>query len=121
VSSVDIFRVLPFGGGILKVELKGSLLKEVLVYGKSKAGTGAYLQRYNADFDTEAKEWKVNGQSITNDKVYSVAFSDYLLKGYDIPFLKVNHKDIIKVYTPTTEEMGNDIRKTIINYLKSLQ
>jgi len=120
INSVDIFRVLPFGGGILKVELKGSLLKEVLAYGKSKAGTGAYLQRYNADFDMNAKEWKVNGQSIDSNKVYNVAFSDYLLKGYDIPFLKPDHKDIIKVYTPTAEEMGNDIRKTIIKYLKSL-
>ncbi len=121
VSSIDIFRVLPFGGGILKVELKGSLLKEILEYGKSKAGTGAYLQRYNADFDTITNEWKINGKSINDDKIYKVVFSDYLLKGRDIPFLKPDNKDIIKIYTPTNEEVGSDIRKTIIKYLKSLK
>ncbi|MCF6347999.1 MAG: bifunctional metallophosphatase/5'-nucleotidase [Flavobacteriaceae bacterium] len=121
INSVDIFRVLPFGGGILKVELKGSLLKEVLDYGKSKAGTGAYLQRYNADFDAKTNEWKINGKPINDDKIYKVAFSDYLLKGRDIPFLKPDNKEIIKIFTPTNEEMGNDIRKTIIKYLKSLK
>jgi len=121
INSVDIFRVLPFGGGILKVELKGSLLKEVLEYGKSKAGTGAYLQRYNANVDTETNEWKVTGKPIDNDKIYKVAFSDYLLKGYDIPFLKPDNKGIINIYTPTKEEITNDIRKTIINYLQSLK
>ncbi len=121
INSVDIFRVLPFGGRILKVALKGSLLKEVLDFGKSKAGTGAYLQRYKADYNTKTDEWKVNGQAIDTNKIYQVAFSDYLLKGRDIPFLKPDNKDIIKVYTPTSEEMTNDIRKTIINYLKSLK
>src|SRR5690606_25749951 len=38
VTPVDIFRVLPFGGGVLKVELTGSLLKEVLDYGKQARG-----------------------------------------------------------------------------------
>jgi 2',3'-cyclic-nucleotide 2'-phosphodiesterase (5'-nucleotidase family) len=121
INSIDIFRVLPFGGGIVKVELKGSLLKEVLEYGKAKAGKGAYLQRYNADFNAETNTWIVNNKSIDADKIYKVAFSDYLLKGYDIPFLKPDNKDVTKVYIPTNEEMGNDIRKTIINYLKSLK
>ncbi len=120
INSVDIFRVLPFGGSILKVELKGRLLKEVLNYGKSKAGTGAYLQRYLAEFDASNKSWIIGGKSIEEDRIYKVAFSDYLLKGYDIPFLKPDHKDVLNIYTPKSEEVGVDIRKTIIAYLKSL-
>src|SRR5690606_3893013 len=38
ITPVDIFRVLPFGGGVLKVELTGSLLIEVLDYGKQARG-----------------------------------------------------------------------------------
>lgn len=121
ITSIDIFRVLPFGGGIVKVTLKGSLLKEVLEYGKSKAGTGAYLQRYNVEFDSKTNTWVVNGQPIDSNKVYKVAFSDYLLKGYDIPFLKPDNKDILDISIPSKEEMGSDIRKTIINYLISLK
>lgn len=117
ITSIDIFRVLPFGGGILKVELKGNLLKEVLDYGKSRAGKGAYLQRYQIE---ENDEWLVDGKPIDPERIYTVAFSDYLLKGYDIPFLKPDHKEVLSVYTPKEDELGVDIRKTVIAYLKSL-
>jgi len=119
INSLDIFRVLPFGGGILKVELKGKLLNEVLDYGRSKAGTGAYLQRYLAKFDTSSSRWLINEKPIEEDRNYTVAFSDYLLKGYDIPFLKPDHKGVLNVYKPAESELGSDIRKTIIAYLKS--
>ena len=50
INSIDIFRVLPFGGPVLKVEMKGSLLKKVLQYGENATGSGAYLQRSNIQF-----------------------------------------------------------------------
>ncbi len=119
VTSMDIFRVLPFGGSVIKVELKGSLLKEVLDYGKMKRGTGAYLQRFNISEDSKG-EWTVGDQSIDPNKVYKVAFSDFLLKGYDIPFLTPENKNVITVYKPAEDEKSYDIRKAIILYLKSL-
>ena len=121
ITGFDIFRVLPFGGGILKVELKGSLLKKVLEYGRLKAGEGAYLQRYNATYNQTTKTWLVNNSKIIDSKIYKVAFSDYLLKGYDIPFLKPDNKDLIKIETPDKKALAGDIRKAIINYLQSLK
>ena len=121
INSIDIFRVLPFGGGILKVDIKGKLLKEVLDYGMSRAGKGAYLQRYLAEFDTDSNTWIINNKPLDIDKIYKVAFSDYLLKGYDIPFLKADNKNIFNVYKPTSSELGSDIRKTIIAYLKFIK
>ena len=50
INSIDIFRVLPFGGPVLKVEMKGSLLKKVLQYGENATGSGTYLQRSNIQF-----------------------------------------------------------------------
>lgn len=50
INSIDIFRVLPFGGPVMKVEMKGSLLKKVLQYGENASGSGAYLQRSNIQF-----------------------------------------------------------------------
>jgi 2',3'-cyclic-nucleotide 2'-phosphodiesterase (5'-nucleotidase family) len=121
ITGFDIFRVLPFGGGILKVKLKGDLLRKVLEYGRLKAGKGAYLQRYLATYNKENKEWLVNNQKIKNNKIYTVAFSDYLLKGYDIPFLKPDNKGVIEVYTPKKTEEASDIRKAIIKYLRTLK
>jgi 5'-nucleotidase, C-terminal domain. len=45
ITPIDIFRVLPYGGSIINVTLKGRLLKRVLDYGVLAKGTGAYLHR----------------------------------------------------------------------------
>jgi 2',3'-cyclic-nucleotide 2'-phosphodiesterase (5'-nucleotidase family) len=119
LSSIDVFRTLPFGGGILKVDIKGNLLKEVLDYGKSKRGTGAYLQRYNVTEGAQG-EWLIAGETIDLNKTYKVAFSDFLLKGYDIPFLTPENEGIITIYKPLKGEKSFDIRNAIILYLKSL-
>ena len=118
ISAVDIFRVLPYGGAILKVKIKGSLLKKVLDYGVKSAGTGAYLQRYNAVLTN--KKWLISGNAIQPQKTYTVAFSDYLLKGFDIPFLSEKNKEVLSIYNPTTTETAFDIRKAVILYLKNL-
>lgn len=121
ITGFDIFRVLPFGGGILKVKMTGKLLKQILDYGESKAGKGAYLQRFNASFNKNTKEWMINNQPIKLNKNYEVAITDYLLKGFDIPFLNSDNKNILSVYTPSKTEVTADIRKVVIHYLKALR
>jgi 2',3'-cyclic-nucleotide 2'-phosphodiesterase (5'-nucleotidase family) len=118
ITAVDIFRVLPYGGAILKVKIKGSLLTKVLDFGISASGTGAYLQRYNAELKSDI--WFVSGKQIQPNKVYTVAFSDYLLKGFDIPFLTKDNPEVLSVYNPEPTESASDIRKATIMYLKTL-
>ncbi|CAA0255353.1 Putative 5'-nucleotidase [Tenacibaculum maritimum] len=116
ITPIDIFKVLPYGGAILKIELKGSLLKKVLDFGAESVGTGAYLQRYNVD--NNKGRWFVQNELIDKNKVYKVAISDYLLKGFDIPFLSEKNKEILRVYQPKLGEKGHDIRSAIIQYFK---
>jgi 2',3'-cyclic-nucleotide 2'-phosphodiesterase (5'-nucleotidase family) len=116
INAVDIFRVLPYGGAILKVKIKGRLLKRVLDYGVLAAGTGAYLQRFNAE--KVGEEWMVKNHPLNINKIYTVAFSDYLLKGFDIPFLNAKNKEVISIYKPKKNEVTFDIRKAVVAYLK---
>jgi 2',3'-cyclic-nucleotide 2'-phosphodiesterase (5'-nucleotidase family) len=119
ITSVDIFRVLPYGGSALKVDMPGSLLGRVLEYGETKGrGKGAYLQRYNAEKVDGV--WRINNKKIVANKMYSVAISDYLLLGFDIPFLTVKAvKDAGgKVYKPKEGELAYDMRKGLIEYMK---
>ncbi|CAL2075152.1 bifunctional metallophosphatase/5'-nucleotidase [Tenacibaculum sp. 190524A02b] len=118
ITAVDIFRVLPYGGDVLKVELKGSLLKKVLDFGEKSSGTGAYLQRFRAE--KQNGNWVINNELINKEKIYKVAFSDYLLKGFDIPFLSEKNPEVISVYKPNKNEIAVDIRKAVIEYLKSI-
>lgn len=122
INGIDIFRVLPFGGSVLEVNIKGKLLKEVLDYGEKAAGTGAYLQRFNAILENGS--WLVQGKPIEENKVYHIAISDYLIKGFDIPMLNENNPMVLKVYKPLesdTTDVRVDIRKTVIAYLKSIK
>ncbi|MDG2492053.1 MAG: 5'-nucleotidase C-terminal domain-containing protein, partial [Flavobacteriaceae bacterium] len=118
ITAVDIFRVLPYGGGVLKVGIKGRLLERVLNYGIEAQGKGAYLQRFNAK--KLDKIWMIKNRPLDKSKTYTVAFSDYLLKGLDIPFLTSNNSGISSVIYPKNKELAFDIRKVVINYLKTL-
>lgn len=120
ITSTDIFRILPFGGSVLQVDLKGSLLKEILEYGIQKSGTGAYLQRYNFSKQSSG-HWRIGTELIVDNEIYSVAFSDFLLKGLDIPFLNPENPAIVKIHYPEENETAGDIRKAIILYLKELK
>jgi len=117
INAVDIFRVLPYGGPILKIDIKGSLLNDVLNYGEKAIGTGAYLQRYNAK--KMGVNWFVNNSVIDPEKTYTIAISDYLMKGFDIPFLKEDNLGVIKVHKPLKTELSFDIRKAVVTYLKN--
>ncbi len=121
ITGVDVFRILPYGGSILKVEMTGKLLEKVLKYGRLTAGKGSYLQRYNIDYDKEKKIWKVQGKPIDKNKIYTVATSDYLLKGLDIPFLKPDNKDVKNIYKPNKDEVAFDVRNAVIRLMKKEQ
>tara|TARA_R110001632_G_scaffold29662_12_gene78617 strand:- start:4275 stop:5780 length:1506 start_codon:yes stop_codon:yes gene_type:complete len=117
INSVDIFRVLPYGGQVLKVDLKGSLLTEILDFGEKAAGTGAYLQMAGVELDTGV--WKIKNKKIVSTKKYTIAITDFLLKGLDIPFLTPKNKGIISIYQPKEDELAYDVRKGVISFMKT--
>ena len=120
ISPVDIFRTLPFGGSVYLVELKGSLLKGVLRYGEEAKGNGAYLQRFGLDLEED--QWKINGRSIDDHQNYWIAMNDYLMLGRDIHFLNEENSGVFNVIRPESDEEKSkrgDVRKTVIDYIKS--
>ena len=119
VRSIDIFRVLPYGGSVYKVKMKGSLLIEVLNFGENASGTGAYLQREKR-ITQENGTWMISGKKIQANKTYTVATIDFLLRGLDIPFLTPDNKGIVSIDQPKEEEMAYDVRKGVIEYMKKL-
>ena len=117
IVAMDWFRALPYGGSAIDVTIKGDLLVQVLDYGKSHEGTGAYLQR-SPNVNFEEGKWKIGNKIIDPKKNYNIVVSDYLLKGFDIPLLKEDAKGIVKVDKPKEGDVNYDIRNAIIAYLK---
>lgn len=121
VTQYDVIRILPFGGKILQIELKGSLLKKIIETGFSQPGSGGYLQYYG--MEQTAAGYKVKGELIDDTRIYNAAVADYLLTGLEqgFSFLKKDNPDIIKVIEPDASDkndLRNDIRFAIINYLE---
>ena len=123
ILAVDIFRVLPFGGNVVEVEMTGGLLGKMLDTGLQNKGTGGYLQWANIRRNDTDTYWLVGDQPIDPKKIYRVATTDFLLTGKEtrMDFFMPGHPDIQQVRRPAgAGDPGWDVRKTVIDYLRNL-
>lgn len=118
ITQYDIVRTLPFGGGVQKVEMKGSLLKKILDAGLGNEGSGGYLQWYK--ISPKNRKWLINGQPLVESRIYAIVISDFLMTGLEanLDFLTNKNPDILKITKPKEGGDAEDIRKLLINYLK---
>lgn len=123
ISQYDIIRALPYGGYIMEVEMKGSLLKQVMAASKGNSGNGGYLQ-HSQKLQFQNGKWQIAGKDIEDEKVYHIALADFLMTGGEanMGFLNKDNPGIIKVYpAPGNQDVRRDIRLAIVEYMKSQQ
>ncbi|MBD2655206.1 bifunctional metallophosphatase/5'-nucleotidase [Synechocystis sp. FACHB-383] len=104
ITQYDIIRILPFGGRVVTVDIRGDLLQKVLTQGEKNRGTGGYLQLAGlAPADIEP------------DKVYRLALMEYLLTGQEVGL------DYLTENTPGLKVIGygRDIRSILVDYLQN--
>jgi 2',3'-cyclic-nucleotide 2'-phosphodiesterase (5'-nucleotidase family) len=122
ITQYDVIRAMPFGGGIREVDMKGSLLLQVLEQGRKNTGIGGYLQSQPTAYNQTTATWTVNNGIINPDKIYRVAMSDFLLTGKEanLAFLTEKNPAIEKVYPAETGATNakSDIRLAIVKYLE---
>lgn len=131
VYELDVVRMLPFGGSISEVEMKGSLLKQMLDTGKSNVGIGGYLQ-LSANITESGGMWKINNQPIDLQRLYKIIMPSFLLTGNEqnMKFLKVSadasgksdNPDIPVVHMPVENDKSDprsDIRLALIKYWRA--
>lgn len=122
VTQYDILRTLPFGGGVKEVDMKGSMLVQILDAGLKNYRTGGYLQ-YNENLhrDDVSGKWMLNGAAVEDTKIYHVAITEFMLTGGEsnLGFLKPDNPAITKVYELPALDIRADIRKVIMYYLEN--
>lgn len=131
LTELDIVRMLPFGGGITEVEMKGSLLRKTLETGLTNKGNGGYLQVNLARRDESSGKWFIGANALDDNKLYRVALPDFLLSGNEsnMGFLKASldangksdNPDIPKIIKPDPKDksdLRNDVRLALINHLR---
>ncbi|WP_018615134.1 bifunctional metallophosphatase/5'-nucleotidase [Segetibacter koreensis] len=123
VSEYDIIRSLPFGGGIVEADMKGSLLIQVLQAGLKNRNSGGFLQYQPVTYNNTSNLFMINNTPIDSLKTYRVAMSEFLLTGKEsnLGFLHPQNPAITKMYPADTSANNPklDIRLAIITYLES--
>ncbi|HEX6333840.1 MAG TPA: bifunctional metallophosphatase/5'-nucleotidase [Flavisolibacter sp.] len=119
VTQYDLIRTLPYGGKILEVDMKGSLLIRILDQGMKNRGSGGFLHFTPVIF--ENGHWQIGQEALDPDRVYRVAMNDYLLTGQEtqMEFLTPSNPGIVAVHPAPHGPLGvrEDIRLAMIDYL----
>ncbi|MEO0007049.1 MAG: hypothetical protein RJA20_1245 [Bacteroidota bacterium] len=129
VSELDVARMMPYGGAILEVEMRGTLLKKTLDTGLANKGNGGYLQLKNISNNSEGK-WIIAGKELDENRIYRITLPEFLLSGNEsnMGFLKASsdaegkstNPDIPLIIRPDAKDktdIRNDIRLALIRFL----
>lgn len=123
ITQLDIMRVLPFGGKIVEVSLKGRLLERILETGLKNKGNGGFLQWDKITRDEAKNEWFINGKLLDINQDYYISIPKYMMEGKETNFgyLTAQNPDVLKMSESDEKDLNdirNDIRKVLITYLK---
>lgn len=112
VTQYDVIRILPFGGDVVSVEMRGGLLDSVLTQGRANQGSGGFLHAANASF--QDGRWVVGGAPLDAGRVYRVATNAFLVTGREAGL------DYFTPDNPSLTEVGRhgDIRLAVIAELR---
>ena len=121
ITEYDIVRLLPFGGAIAEVNMKGATLIEMVTVGRTKnVGKGGFLALDKLEYVDDVVY--IGDEEVDSDKMYRIALPSFLLTGLEsnLDFLKPDGKNIqlIEGNLENPEWMG-DIRLAVIAYLKA--
>jgi 5'-nucleotidase len=96
ITEYDVIRILPFGGNVASVEMRGRLLQQVLEQGAANKGTGGFLQTARVSWSAEKNGWLINGKPLDQRRNYKVALSDFLISGNEqgLSFLNEKNRDL---------------------------
>jgi 5'-nucleotidase / UDP-sugar diphosphatase len=113
VTEYDVIRTLPFGGGVIRVSMPGSLLIKVLEAGIRNRGNGGYLNTWGITRDGD--RWLVQGTPLGLSVRYTVAMPEFLMTGREtnLAFLTRTHPLIGNI------QDLHDIRQAVITELST--
>lgn len=114
ITQYDVIRVLPFGGDVVTVAIRGDVLARALDQGVKNRGTGGFLQTANVRRDDETGQWRIGGEPLRPDRTYTVATSDFLVSGREtgLGFFSLDNPGITRLRS------NGDVRAAVIAELE---
>lgn len=116
LTEYDVIRILPYGGKLVLIDIKGEFLHKVLTQGVANKGAGGFLQVSGGEYDAQNQTWKVKGVALDTSRTYKVAVLDFLLTGREqnLEYFKRDDPNI------TVIKEGKDIRHSTIAQIKAV-
>lgn len=123
ITQLDIMRILPFGGKIVEVALKGRLLERILESGIKNKGNGGFLQWDKIRHDETKNEWFINGKLLDVNQDYYIAIPKFMMEGKEtnLGYLTAQNLDVQSITESDEKDINdvrNDVRKILIAYMK---
>lgn len=120
LTELDVIRIMPFGGRIVELTLKGDLLVRILQGNEGRKGLGGYLQLQES-FSQTGGDWQLGGKPIEPGQAYRIRTIEYLAQGNENGLEFLNPKDPSYLRSePVKDADGKplDIRKGLIEQLR---
>jgi 5'-nucleotidase/UDP-sugar diphosphatase len=112
IRQYDVFRLLPFGGTVVRATMDGATLKRILEIGLQNQGIGGYLHPVGVVMQDGG--WVVNGRPLDPSAKYSVGMPEFLLTGGEtrLDFLNRDNPNIsdVRVYRDIRAAVMDEIR-----------
>jgi 5'-nucleotidase len=112
IRQYDIFRILPFGGTVVRATMDGATLKRVLEIGNQNVGIGGFLHPFGIALENGT--WVVGGKPLDPAAKYSVGMPEFLLTGGEtrLDFLSSDNPQLSDV------RVFRDIRRVVMDELQ---
>ncbi len=118
VVEYDVLRTFPFGGGIVKMNIKGEVLNEILNIGLfTNRGDGGYFQVFKVDGDKD--NWIINGSVLDKSKNYAIVLPEFVAAGREANLSMLADYDFEKQdnFVIAGTEVKNDIRDIVVQFM----
>lgn len=121
ITELDVVRIMPFQNNIMEVDLKGSLLDQMIKSNDSRKGWGGYLQ-YSSNISLKDGAVLINGSPILPDRIYRIRTVEFLLTGKEpkLEYFTAKHPEVVRAATALdTNNKPLDLRIAFINELRN--
>lgn len=122
LTELDVIRIMPFGGRVVELTLKGDLILRILQGNEGRQGLGGYLQLHKRFTQSATGTWDLNGKPIEPGQTYRIRTIEYLAEGKENGLEFFNAKDPSFLRSePVMDANGKplDIRMGLMEYLRS--
>jgi len=125
----DVLSILPFNNAVVKVEITGAQLKEILEHGVARSGAGEdnepgrfpQVSGVSFSFDTtkavgnRVTEIKVGGVMVEANKTYTLATSDFLVSKGGDGYVMFKNAKLLTTDTTNAPKDSDLLEKAIKN------